>query len=99
MVLFMLASGVLQCLFSLLPRFLSYIYPRLNAGCGVKLPRVHYLDEGPRHGRVKFKRINIIKIQNLGINQPVGNTVFKKITLISQNQIKVLQPLTNNKIY
>ena len=24
----------------------------IDAGCGVKLPRVHYLDEGPRDGRV-----------------------------------------------
>jgi len=27
-------------------------YVEFNAGCGVKLPRVHYLDEGPRHGKV-----------------------------------------------
>jgi haloalkane dehalogenase len=27
-------------------------YIEFNAGCGIKLPRVHYLDEGPRHGRV-----------------------------------------------
>ena len=25
---------------------------RFNGGCGVKLPRVHYLDEGPRAGPV-----------------------------------------------
>ena len=25
---------------------------RLNGGCGVRLPRVHYLDEGPRDGPV-----------------------------------------------
>ena len=24
----------------------------MQAGCGVVLPRVHYLDEGPREGRV-----------------------------------------------
>ena len=24
----------------------------IDGGCGTKLPRVHYLDEGPRHGPV-----------------------------------------------
>jgi len=27
-------------------------YLSIDGGCGIKLPRVHYLDEGPRHGRV-----------------------------------------------
>eukprot|EP00088_Acartia_fossae_P002752 TRINITY_DN11134_c0_g1_i2.p1 TRINITY_DN11134_c0_g1~~TRINITY_DN11134_c0_g1_i2.p1 ORF type:complete len:369 (-),score=37.72 TRINITY_DN11134_c0_g1_i2:93-1172(-) len=27
-------------------------YIELDGGCGVKLPRVHYIDEGPRHGKV-----------------------------------------------
>jgi len=31
--------------------FESY-YLSIDGGCGVKLPRVHYLDEGPRHGPV-----------------------------------------------
>jgi len=27
-------------------------YLSIDGGCGIKLPRVHYLDEGPRHGPV-----------------------------------------------
>ena len=27
-------------------------YLSIDAGCGVKLPRVHYIDEGPRDGHV-----------------------------------------------
>ena len=31
---------------------ISLILFSIDGGCGIKLPRVHYLDEGPRHGPV-----------------------------------------------